>query len=622
MTIPVNQRPTLTLFDFVKAVDHAKLAGETGKAHLGANGELSFASSGISGYVTRLWEKFSDAVCGTTLAQQRHTQAQEAFNAFQKILRPGSQDSIHQGALNPSPISHAVDQYQSVSAAKMRQTLLSALQPNLPKLEVLGDPRVKTPATLTAAFKNVLHHATHTLTQTQRDKNAAYARRDKLAADVVLVIGPDTDDGRIESMKNECKKNGLRLLVIGNGRDPIPLIGMGRTLNGKVDKWTQFFVSSHGGTDSDGKLILQTGTEKNNKEDSAITEASLIFSAIQGIRSIDNAEKNPNYVTHVYACHGGAAEKSIHSSADPGLQNTPFLLHAATNHKSLASRSRKDMLGQLAYLARCKAGGYAPLPAAQLAEAAFLSVESARLVVAGREKMGKGRVLMPATKGPEQSGQNYIATRFEKMKKNAVALGITEQAAIFGEYENQLLAGAATVLSELSEDEAWPLAVDHGNLNAVRAFLEKRPELKNNIKKTGISLPFTAALLDHPHMLDFYKKEHGLDLNGKNSQRQTLLMTAVANNSFGVVTYLLEQKVDLSPKADGLTALSLAVKQGSLRTTKMLVEHLEKNSDSKTIETALREAITVARKNKNATVLEFLEPRLSAIKKTTPAGGF
>jgi ankyrin repeat protein len=122
--------------------------------------------------------------------------------------------------------------------------------------------------------------------------------------------------------------------------------------------------------------------------------------------------------------------------------------------------------------------------------------------------------------------------------------------------------------------------------------------------------------------LIFYKKEHGLDLNGKNSQRQTLLMTAVANNSFGVVTYLLEQKVDLSPKADGLTALSLAVKQGSLRTTKMLVEHLEKNSDSKTIETALREAITVARKNKNATVLEFLEPRLSAIKKTTPASGF
>lgn len=111
MTIPMNQRPALTLFDFVKAVDQAKQAGETGKALLGTNGEISFASSGISGYVTRLWEKFSDAVRGTTLAQQRHTQAQGAFNAFQKILRPDSPDSIQQGVINPSPLSQAVDQY-------------------------------------------------------------------------------------------------------------------------------------------------------------------------------------------------------------------------------------------------------------------------------------------------------------------------------------------------------------------------------------------------------------------------------------------------------------------------------------------------------------------------------
>lgn len=265
------------------------------------------------------------------------------------------------------------------------------------------------------------------------------------------------------------------------------------------------------------------------------------------------------------------------------------------------------MLGQLAYLTRCKVGGYAPLPTAQLTEAAFLSVESARLVVAGREKLGKGRVLMPATKGPEQSGQNYIAARFEKMKTNAVAIGIAEEEVIFSEYEKQLPAGAATVLSELSGDEAWPFAVDHGNLYAVREFLENRPELINDNRNTGISLPFTAALLGHPHMLAFYKKDHGLDLDSKNSDKQNLLMTAVANNSFGVITYLLEQNADLSPKVDGLTALSLASKRGSLRTTKMLVEHLGGNSDSKTLEIALKEAIAVANKNNNGPVLTYLE---------------
>jgi hypothetical protein len=457
--------------------------------------------------VTRLWEKFSDALRGTTLAQQRHTQAQEAFNAFQKILRPDSQDSIQQGIKNLSPLAQAVDQYQSVSAEKMRHALFNKLQPYVPNIEGIASPLAKATATLTAAYKNKLHHSTHTLTQAQIDKNTAYARRDKRTADVVLVLGPGTDDGRIESMKNECKKNGLNFLVIGDGRGPMPLNRMGEDLKGKVDKWTQFFVSTHGGFNQDKKLKLQISETTNNLEDSGIVEASLVFSKIQSIKPVAESEKseelNPNYVTHVYCCHAGAGEKNIHSSTDPHMEGTPFLLHASSKHQILASETKKNMLGEIAYLARCKAGNYAPLPAAQLAEAAFFSVESTRLVVAGREKLGKGRVLMPATKGPEQSGQNYIATRFEKMKKNAVALGITEQAAIFGEYENQLLAGAATVLSELSEDEAWPLAVDHGNLNAVRAFLEKRPELKNNIRKTGISLPFTAALLDHPHMLDF-----------------------------------------------------------------------------------------------------------------------
>ena len=435
MTIPVNQRPALTLFDFVKAVDQAKQAGETGKALLGNNGEISFANSGISGYVTRLWEKFSDAVRGTTLAQQRHTQAQEAFNAFQKILPPDSPGSIQQGVINPSPLSQAVDKFQSISAAKMQQVLFNTLQPNVPSIEGIASPLAKAPATLTAAYKNILHHSTHTLTQAQIDKNAAYARRDKRTVDVVLLLGPGTDDGRIESMKNECKKNGLNLLVMGDGRGPMPLNRMEEDLKGKVDKWTQFFVSTHGGFNQDKKLKLQISEPTNNLEDSGIVEASLVFSKIQSIRPVAESKKseelNPNYVTHVYCCHAGAGEKNIHSSTDPHMEGTPFLLHASNKHQILASKTRASMLGEIAYLARCKVGDYAPLPAAQLAEAAFHSVESARLVVAGREKLGKGRVLMPATKGPEQAGQNYIATRFEKMKKNAVDLGLTEQAAIF-----------------------------------------------------------------------------------------------------------------------------------------------------------------------------------------------
>lgn len=118
----------------------------------------------------------------------------------------------------------------------MRQTLFNTLQSGLLKTEIFTNPRTKAPSTLTAAYKNILHHSTHTLTPAQRDKNEDYANRDQRAADVVFVLGPGMDDGKIKSMENECKKNGLKFLLIGDGRDPIPLVGMGKKLNCEVNK--------------------------------------------------------------------------------------------------------------------------------------------------------------------------------------------------------------------------------------------------------------------------------------------------------------------------------------------------------------------------------------------------
>ncbi len=616
MTAPVNQRTAPTLFDFVKAVDQAKKAGETGKVLLGTNGELSFASSGISGFVTRLWEKFSDALHGTTLAPQRREQAQQAFEAFQAVIQPDSRESEQQSVINPSPLSQAVGEYKSISAAKLRETLLSTLQANLPSPQNLAAPRVKTPATLTAAFKNNLHDSVHTLSQAQRDKNMAYASRDQRAADVVLVIGPDTDRSLINNLRNECEKNKLKLTVIGDSRSPIPLSGINNDLKDKVDKWTQFFILAHGGVTPEGGLRLRIGVEKNSASDNPSREASGIFTAIQDIKPINASDcTSPNYVTHVYACYGGAGEKSIHASTAPRLQDTPFLLHAPTKHSILASHAHEDMLAQVEYLAGCKEGGYAPLPAVQLAEAAFRSAVSTRLVIAGRQTSDKGRVLMPATKGPDQSGLDYIVARFKKMKENATAIGLTEEAAIFTEYEKHLQTGAATVLSELKEDEAFSLAVSHGNLNEVREFLKKRPELINeSVRHTGLSLPFSAALLNHPDLLAFYVDEHAIDLNAQNYYRQTLLTTAVERNSPDVIAYLLKHNVDLLAKVNGLTALSFAAKKGRLETMHQLWRHLEKNNPKETIKAELKAAIAVAQENKNMNILDFLKERLAKLE--------
>lgn len=616
MTTPVNQRTAPTLFDFVKAVDQAKKAGETGKVLLGTNGELSFASSGICGFVSRLWEKFSDAVLGTTLAPQRREQAQQAFEAFQAVLQPDSIESEQQSVINTSPLSQLVGEYKSISAAKLRESLLSTLQANLPSPQNLAAPRVKTPATLTAAFKNGLHDSVHTLTQAQRDKNAAYASRDQRAADVVFVIGPDTPESLIKDLRNECKRNGLKLMVIGDSRGPIPLSEMNDQLKDQVDKWTQFFVLAHGSVNREGGLNLGIGAEKNSESTSPSKEAGGLFKAIQDIKPINASDStNPNYVTHVYACRGGAGEKSIHRSVASRLQNTPFLLHATTKHNMLVSHAHEDMLAQVGYLARCKEGGYAPLPAAQLGEAAFRSVVSTRLVIAGRQTSDKGRVLMPATKGPQQSGQGYIVARFKKMKENAATIGLTEEAAIFTEYEKYLQTGATTVLSELTDDAAFWLAVDHGNVNEVREFLKKRPDLTyKSFGDTGLSPPFIGAVTNHPDLIAFYVDEHGIDLNVQNFYGQTLLTTAVEGNSSDVIAYLLKHNVDPLAKVNGLTALSFAAKKGRLKTVDQLWRHLEKNNPRETIKAELKAAIAAAPKNKNLYILNFLKERLAELE--------
>jgi ankyrin repeat protein len=94
----------------------------------------------------------------------------------------------------------------------------------------------------------------------------------------------------------------------------------------------------------------------------------------------------------------------------------------------------------------------------------------------------------------------------------------------------------------------------------------------------------------------------------------SLLMTAVKNGSMHVIAYLLEHQADLSPKVNDLNALSLAAKQGSLRAAQMLVQHLENNSDDKTLEIALKEAMAVAQKNSKERVLHYLVSRLAALK--------
>ncbi len=606
MSTPVAHRTAHTLFDFVKAADQAKQAGETGKLLLSANGEISFAPSGVSGFVTRLWEKFSDAVRSTNLVQQRHTQAQQAFEAFQAVLNPELQPSAQEITANPSKLTQPTSHYDSVTVNAMRQTLFDKLQANVPPSKNKASDQL--PDSLTDAFKNVLHHDAHTLTPSQLNKNIAYASRDQRAADVVLVIGPNNDSGLIERLKKQCNEKNLKLLVIGDGVGPIPLSGMPDKLKDKTDQWTQFFVQAHGTSTQDGKLKLQIGAENKHKNESSIKEASLLFSAIQQVNPIGTSENtHPNYVTHVYACHGGTGEKSIHSSTDPLLQNCPFILHAASKHCTLNARSSEDMLAQIDYLSRCKAGGYAPLPAAQLAEAAFRSPESARLVVGGKKTDDKGRVLMPATKGPEQFDESYIAARFKKMKENATSVGMTEEAGIFSVYERQLRAGAATVLSTLTENAAWSIAIDHGNLEAIRAFLKIQPGLINETNGKLLSLPFTAALLDHPHVLDFYAKDHKLDLNAKNSKGMSLMMTAVKSGSLNVMDYLLKNKVDLSPNRQDISVLSLAAQIGNPETLKKLVEHLKNNADSKTFKAALKDAITVARDNKKMKALSYLE---------------
>jgi hypothetical protein len=346
MSAAVTQRSAPTLFDFVKAADQAKQAGETGKLLLTANGELSFAPSGVSGFVTRLWEKFSDAVRSTNLVQQRHSQAQQAFEAFQAIVHPELHDSTQQSTAKLSKNSQATSAYDSVTFNAMRQSLFDKLQANLPISKNKETDHI--PESLTEAYKNVLHHDAHTLTQTQIDKNTAYASRDQRAADVVLVIGPNNDFGLIERLKKQCDEKNLKLLVIGDGVGPIPLSGMPDQLKDKTDQWTQFFVQVHGGSNQDGKLILEIAPENNDKHEESIKEASLLFSAIQGVKPLGAPEgTHPNYVTHVYSCHGGTGEKSIHSSTDPLLQNSPFILHAPSKHCILSSRSRDDMLAQI-----------------------------------------------------------------------------------------------------------------------------------------------------------------------------------------------------------------------------------------------------------------------------------
>ena len=269
------------------------------------------------------------------------------------------------------------------------------------------------------------------------------------------------------------------------------------------------------------------------------------------------------------------------------------------------------MLAQIDYLSHCKEGGYAPLPAAQLAEAAFRSPESARLVVGGKKTDDKGRILMPATKGPEQSGESYIATRFKKMKENAIAVGMAEEAQVFSVYEQQLHAGAATVLSTLTENSAWSIAIDHGNLDAIRAFLEKQPALINETNGKPLNPPFTAAFLDHPHVLDFYVKDHKLDLNAKNTKGVSLIMTAVKSGSLNVVDYLLEKKVDLSLNTDGISVLSLAAHIGKTETVQKLIEHMKINTDGLTFKDALKGAITAARSNNKDETLNYLEKSLA-----------
>ncbi len=614
MSAPLTQRTAPTLFDFVKAADQAKQAGETGKLLLTANGELSFTPSGISGLATRLWEKFSDAVHSTNLAQERRTQAQQAFKAFQAIVNPEAQDSAQQSMVNPSNFSQPVKQHNSVTVEEMRQSLFDKLQANLPKLEAQIKKSEHLPDSLFDAFKNALHHEAHTLTQTQMDKNTAYANRDARAVDVVFVIGPNNDPGMIVRLQKQCDEKNLKLLVIGDSVGPIPLSKMPDKLKDKTDQWTQFFVQAHSTGNQGENLKLQTGKEQNNTSDRSNKEASQIFSAIQNVKPIGASEgMHPNYVTHVYTCYGGTAEKSIHSSTDPLLKNSPFILHAASKHCVLNRRSGEDMLAQVGYLSRCKDGGFAPLPAAQLAEAAFRSPESARLVVAGKKTEDKGRVLMPATKGPEQSGESYIATRFAKMKENADSVGMKEEARIFSVYERQLQAGTAPLLSELTENAAWSLALDHGNLEAVRKFLEIRPELIHENSGKTLSLPFNAAFLDHPHMLEFYVEDHKLDLNAKNNKGKSLMMTAIESDSWGVIDYLLEKNVDLSPNAEGLSALSLAGQIGNMKLLQKLVEHMKSHTDGNTFKSTLESAITAARSHNKTKALKFLETSLAEL---------
>jgi hypothetical protein len=488
----------------------------------------------------------------------------------------------------------------------MRESLLGKLQANLPTSKINESDHL--PDSLTDAFKNALHHDAHTLTLSQMNKNAAYASRDSRAADVVLVIGPNNDPGLIDNLTMQCKEKNLKLLVIGDGRNAIPISSMAEQLNDKTDRWTQFFIQAHGTSTHDGKLKLQTGAENTDKNERSVKEASLLFSAIQQIKPIGASESvHPNYVTHVYACHGGTGEKSIHSSNDPLLKDSPFILHAPSKHCILNARSSEDMLAQTDYLSRCKKGGYAPVPAAQLAEAAFRSSESARLVVAGKKTDDKGRILMSATKGPEQSGESHIAARFKKMKENALLVGMAEEANVFSVYEQQLHAGAATVLSELTDNAAWSIAVDHGNLDAIRAFLKIQPALINETSGKVLSLPFTAAFLDHPHVLDFYVQDHKLDLNAKNNKGVSLIMTAVKSGSLHVIDYLLQNKVDLSTNTDGLTVLSLAAHIGNPEPLQKIVEHMKNSTDSKIFKAALEDAITVARRNNKAKALSYLE---------------